>query len=247
MKSLASRILFASFLCMSGLAVAAAAQPEPTKPATKQPESTKPKTVGDPYPLSTCPISGGKLGSMGDPVVKNYDGREVRFCCNSCPPKFEKDQAKSMAKLDEAIIKDQLPLYPTDTSVVSGKKLPEKPIDWDYNNRLIRLADEVEKADFQKDPAKRLATLDKATVLKQSTDYPLKTCPVSKEELGGMGEAKDFVIAGRLIRLCCSDCEKDVRKNPSKFIAMIDAARKGAAGTKDSGEHKDDAHDDHKH
>ncbi len=245
MKSSASRIVIASFLCISGhaVSVATAAQPEPTKPAAKeptvkeppvkQPESTKPKAIGDPYPLATCPISGGKLGSMGDPIVKSYDGREVRFCCNSCPPKFEKDQAKSIAKLDEAIVKDQLPLYPTDTSVVSGKKLPEKAIDWVYNNRLIRLTDEAEKAEFLKDPAKHLGALDKATIEKQSKDYPLKNCPVSKDELGAMGENKDLVIAGRLIRLCCASCEKDVRKEPSKFIAMIDVARKGPSDKKD--------------
>jgi hypothetical protein len=38
--------------------------------------------VGDPYPLATCPITGKKLGSMGDPVIKVYDGREVRYCCS---------------------------------------------------------------------------------------------------------------------------------------------------------------------
>jgi len=32
-----------------------------------------------PYTLPDCPV-GGPLGSMGDPVVKVYDNREVRFC-----------------------------------------------------------------------------------------------------------------------------------------------------------------------
>ncbi|MBL8765272.1 MAG: hypothetical protein JNM07_13490 [Phycisphaerae bacterium] len=250
MKSLASPFVLTTVLGFLGLAAPspAAAQPEPTKPAAKESlapakpaDAAKAKTPGDPYPLATCPITGKKLGSMGDPIVKTYDGREVRFCCGMCPPKFEKDLTKTIAKLDEAIVKDQLPLYPLDSSVVTGKKLPEKPIDWVYNNRLVRLADEAEKAEFQKDPAKHLAALDKATIEKQSKDYPLKTCPVSKDELGAMGEGKDLVIAGRLIRLCCASCEKDVRKDPVKFIAMIDEARKGAGGKKDDGhgEHHD--------
>lgn len=219
----------------AAMVMLASQQPEPAKQPGKDTKPTKSdaaqaKGPGDPYPLATCPITGKKLGSMGEPVVKVYDGREVRFCCPACPEKFEKELVKNIDTLDEAIVKDQLPLYPLDTSVVSGKKLPEKPIDWAYNNRLIRLADETEKAEFLKDPAKQLRALDKATIEKQSKDYPLKTCPVSKDELGAMGESKDLVIAGRLIRLCCARCEKDVRKEPSKFIAMIDAVRKGPSG-----------------
>jgi hypothetical protein len=244
--SLAVSVLTISLLLFpaSARAQQPADSPKTTTPATAKPEG---KRVGDTYPLATCPITDNKLGSMGNPIIKSYDGREVRFCCKSCPPKFEKDLAQSMAKLDEAIVKDQLPLYPTDASIVSGKKLPEKPIDWVYNNRLVRLADHAEQAEFLKNPAKHMAALDKATIEKHIKDYPLKTCPVSKDELGEMGEVKDFVIAGRLIRLCCPDCEKDVRENPAKFIAMIDAARKRAGDKKEPGDHKDDDHHDHKH
>ncbi|MBI1189736.1 MAG: hypothetical protein GC200_03525 [Tepidisphaera sp.] len=209
-------------------------------PAAKQGER-----VGDPYALETCPISGKKLGAMGDPVVKLYDGREVRFCCPGCPPKFEKDLATSLAKLDEKIIKDQSPLYPLMTSVVTGKDLPEKPYELVYGNRLIRLGAESEKADFLKDAKKYLAELDKAVVAAQGKDYPLKTCPVSKDELGGdMGKPVDVVVAGRLIRLCCKDCKKDIEKEPAKFVAMVDAARKHH----DKPDHdENDEHHDHKH
>lgn len=237
MNSILSSRSVVAFLCTCGVAFSAsiAAQPGDAKPAqpAKQTEGSKAKTAPEPYPLSTCPISGGRLGSMGDPIVKVYEGREVRFCCNACPPKFEKDLAKNLAKVDEAIVKDQTALYPLDTSVVSGKKLPAKPVDWVYNNRLVRLGDEAEKAEFLKDPAKHLASLDKAVVDKQSKDYPLKKCPVSQEELGGMGEAKNLIVGGRLIRICCNSCIKDVRKDPAKFIAMVDEARKGTATRKD--------------
>lgn len=240
MNSILSPRRLASLVCICGFALPGliAAQPGSAKPAaTDQPAQpaaeSKTKASVDPYPLATCPISGGKLGSMGEAVVKEYDGREVRFCCNACPPKFEKDLAKNLAKVDEAIVKDQTALYPLDTSVVSGKKLPAKPIDWVYNNRLVRLGDETEKAEFKKDAAKYMATLDKAVVDKQSKDYPLKTCPVSQEELGGMGEAKNLIVGGRLIRICCNSCIKDVKKDPAKFIAMVDEARKGTATKKD--------------
>ncbi len=211
-------------------------QHAPAKADAPQPDSkpaAKDKRVGDPYPLATCPITGEKLGSMGEPVVKVYDGvggREVRFCCKSCPPKFEKDLAASFAKLDEQIIKDQSSIYPLKTSVVTGKDLPAapaKPFEFVYGNRLIRLGAETEKTDFLKDPKRYLADLDAAVIKAQGKDYPLKTCPVSKEELGGMGEPVNAVVAGRLVRLCCNGCRKDVQKDPAGIIAVIDAARKG--------------------
>jgi len=55
------------------------------------------------YPLTTCVISGEKLGGdMGDPYVFKQDGREVRLCCKSCLKDFKKDPAKYLKKLDEA-------------------------------------------------------------------------------------------------------------------------------------------------
>jgi hypothetical protein len=206
--------------------------------------ATSTERAGDPYPLDTCPITGKKLGTMGDPILKLYDGREVRFCCPACPAKFEKDLAANLAKLDEKIIKDQLPLYPLKTSVVTGKDLPGKPYEFAYGNRLIRLGAESEKAEFLKNAKKHLAHLDKAVVDAQGKNYPIKTCPVSKEEFGGdMGKPVDMVVAGRLIRLCCKGCKKDVEKDPAKFVAMVDAASKGGMDKPDA----DHTHDDHKH
>ena len=54
------------------------------------------------YTLDTCVVSGEKLGSMGDPVVKVYDGQQVKFCCSSCVKDFEKDKAKFIAKISAA-------------------------------------------------------------------------------------------------------------------------------------------------
>lgn len=53
----------------------------------------------DSYPLKTCVVTGAKLGEMGPPVVINYKGTEVRFCCNSCPKKFYKNPEIYLAKL----------------------------------------------------------------------------------------------------------------------------------------------------
>ena len=59
------------------------------------------------YPLKTCVVAGGKLGSMGKPVAYVYKqagqpDRTVMFCCKGCIRKFEKEPAKYLAKLDAA-------------------------------------------------------------------------------------------------------------------------------------------------
>jgi hypothetical protein len=51
--------------------------------------------------------------------------------------------------------------------------------------------------------------------------YPLKTCLVSDEKLGGMGEPFAFVHEGQEIKLCCKDCQKEFKKNPAKFAKKL--------------------------
>jgi YHS domain-containing protein len=54
------------------------------------------------YPLTTCVVSGEKLGSMGKAFVYAHEGREVRFCCRSCVKDFLKAPAQYLKKLDAA-------------------------------------------------------------------------------------------------------------------------------------------------
>ena len=50
---------------------------------------------------TTCPVSDESLegGEMGPPVALSYKGRMIMFCCNMCPPRFEKEPARYLAKL----------------------------------------------------------------------------------------------------------------------------------------------------
>jgi len=210
---------------------------EPGTEANPAPTETAPVRVGDPYPLSTCPISGEELGGddMGDPIVKIYDGREVKFCCKMCVPKFEKDLKASFAALDAKIIESQLPYYPLTTCMVSGDTfggLDEdgepmgKPINFVYNNRLIRFCCKMCKGDFKKDPEAYIAKLDAAVIAQQSEHYPLSTCPISGEDLSGdeMGEPIKKVYNGRLVEFCCKKCVAKFEKNPAPTLKKLDAA-----------------------
>jgi hypothetical protein len=66
---------------------------------------------------------------------------------------------------------------------------------------------------------------------KEIAAYPMQTCAVSTDKLGGsMGPAQDYVWRAtgqpdRLVRFCCNDCLPDFKKDPAKFLAIIDAAK----------------------
>lgn len=83
-------LLFALFaLLTSGIAV------DPPAPAVETAKA---------YPLTTCIVTGEKLGSMGPEVPKVYVGQEVKFCCKGCIKKFEKDIAGNVKKITAAAV-----------------------------------------------------------------------------------------------------------------------------------------------
>ncbi len=49
-----------------------------------------------------CPVTGAKLGSMGDPILVEVDGRKVWTCCSACPPKLKAQPARYLARLAPA-------------------------------------------------------------------------------------------------------------------------------------------------
>ena len=75
-------------------------------------------------------------------------------------------------------------------------------------------------------PLSGLAADKKSEKLKP---YPLKTCVVSGANLGEMGAPFVYEYEGREIKFCCKGCLKDFKKDPAKYIKMIDEA---AAKTK---------------
>lgn len=75
---------------------------------------------------------------------------------------------------------------------------------------------------FLAGPAVSLSADKKAEA--KGKPYPLKTCVVSDEKLGEMGEPYAFVHEGQEIKLCCKACLKDFNKNPKKYLKKIDEA-----------------------
>lgn len=78
---------------------------------------------------------------------------------------------------------------------------------------------------------------DAAWLAQAHAAYPLDTCTVSGDKLdsGPMGKPKDYIYSepgkpDRLIRFCCGDCVSDFKKDPAKYLKILDdaAAKAGA-------------------
>jgi len=49
-----------------------------------------------------------------------------------------------------------------------------------------------------------------------------QTCPVTGEKLGSMGPPIPVTVAGKSIRVCCDSCVAAVKKNPNKYLKIVD-------------------------
>lgn len=79
--------------------------------------------------------------------------------------------------------------------------------------------------------AKKPTPTEAEIIAKARAAYPLKTCLVSDELLGSMGEAAPYLhrVSGqpdRVVFVCCAGCIDDFKAEPAKFLAKVDAAAK---------------------
>ncbi len=195
---------------------------------------------GDPYTIGVCPVSGEALGTMGDPILQNHEGRDIRFCCAGCSPKFESDPGQFLSKIDALMIEGQKGHYPLDTDVVNGDPLGDAPVDMIHNNRLVRFSSQMSAQKFMRDPDKFIAKLDEAVIAKQVDSYPLDTCVISGEKLTAMGEPIQLVAANRLVQFCCAGCEDKFWEDPHGTFQKIDGGTAGVAhGDEEGSDHKE--------
>ncbi|HEY1786543.1 MAG TPA: hypothetical protein VGJ73_00230 [Verrucomicrobiae bacterium] len=87
-----SRFVAGILLTITLIFISAAGCSDGTKSAnpTNSTDAVQPR----PDLLTTCPVTGDPLGSMGTPYVIVYQGQEVKFCCASCTNDFFKDPDK---------------------------------------------------------------------------------------------------------------------------------------------------------
>src|SRR5688500_15527430 len=80
--------------------------------------------------------------------------------------------------------------YPLDMCPVMNVKIDSKgsPVVKEIDGRTVKLCCARCARSFEQNPERFHAKMDAMIVEKQKDSYILKTCPVSGEELGGMGE-----------------------------------------------------------
>ncbi len=190
------------------------------------------KAQGPSYPLDTCIISGKKLGSNGEPVDLNQDGRLVRLCCKGCVKTVQKDPTSVLKKLDEAVVLAQRGIYPLDTCVISGEKLGAMgpPVEHVDGTRLVRFCCDSCVAEYKKDPAASMAKINTALIEKLKKDYALDTCPIDGKKLGEQGAPTDVLYGVQLVRTCSQGCAAAFEKDPLAALAKVAEARKTAKG-----------------
>lgn len=59
--------------------------------------------------------------------------------------------------------------------------------------------------------------------------YELKTCLLSGETLGAMGEPAIAVYQGQQFKFCCTDCEAKFKADPAKYLKQYQDAVKAAS------------------
>lgn len=76
--------------------------------------------------------------------------------------------------------------------------------------------------------------------------YPLKTCLVTGEKLGEMGDPYVHKYQDREIKFCCKSCLKDFNKEPAKYIKKLEQEEKKLQqGAKDGKRAVSKAHSGH--
>ena len=80
-----------------------AAPKPPQAQIVKTPEEkAKATELAKTYTLTTCPVSGDKLGGMGETIDTLYQGQLIRFCCKGCVKSFNKNPDKYLKVIDAA-------------------------------------------------------------------------------------------------------------------------------------------------
>ena len=183
-----------------------------------------------------CPIGAEPID--GETFVV-YEGHRIGFCCGGCDSKFlawsKEDRDAFVLKSlsqdgDDPVVESkpkemELEPYTLSACPVSGEPLGSMgdQVEVTVEGRLVKLCCSGCKKKLVGAPDKYLAIVDAAFAEQQRPYYMLETCVVSGEPLFEDGEdvGLDVVVKHRLFRVCCKSCVKKLRKDPSKYLDVL--------------------------
>lgn len=112
------------------------------------------------YSLDVCPISGKKLGSMGEPVKLVLDNHLVQLCCKGCTAKAKAKKDEIVLGIQTAAYAKQKDSYPLKTCLKTDEALdPKSTIEVMHGTTLLRFGGEDCLDELDKAPATMLAKL----------------------------------------------------------------------------------------
>lgn len=195
----------------------------PTAKAPVNPDTAIIKAQLPSYPLNSCVVSGNKFSEKRPAVDVVVDGRLIRVCCNDCVAAVKEDAKEAITAINAAVIKVQKPLWPLKTCPVSGEAMGSMgdSIDMVVGTRYVQLCCKGCVRAVNKDSAAFMKKLDAKLMPELAKTYPTKTCVVSGEALGSMGDSIDMMYGHRLVRLCCKGCVRAYKKDPAGVVAKI--------------------------
>lgn len=155
-----------------------------------------------------CPVSGSKLGSMGEPVKIKLGDETAFLCCKSCVGKQVKLEHWKKVQANQAAAQQKCPIMnkPVDatmkSTVVNGQRV------------FVCCPPCIEK--IQKDSTTALQKVNanyQAYMTAQANDNAealhiaaQAICPVTGEKLGTMGKPVKVKVGEEHVYVCCKAC-----------------------------------------
>ncbi|QDV73788.1 hypothetical protein [Botrimarina mediterranea] len=148
-----------------------------------------------------CPVSGEKLGSMGEPLKVQVGEETVFLCCKGCAGK-QVDPAH-WATIHTNMAKAQ------GICPVMKKPLPEDAKSIVVNGQAIFICCPPCEDKITAEPEayiEQVSALYTTSVRDQLRIAVQDICPVSGEKLGSMGEPLKVQVGEETVFLCCKGC-----------------------------------------
>ncbi|HIG10033.1 MAG: hypothetical protein ABGY71_09535 [bacterium] len=182
------------------------------------------------YPGNFCLVHGGLF--TAERPVQNLvlNGQLYRVCSDKCASKIQIEAAPHYLRLRKLCIAAQKPLWPLQACPVSGDPYGGemgRAVDFVVGTRYVKLCCKGCTRNIRRDPVQFFAALDDMLLPALRKTYPSKVCPISSEELGGMGDPVEFMYGHRLVRLCCKMCKKGFDENPLEHMRTLYPRKKG--------------------
>jgi hypothetical protein len=178
-----------------------------------------------------CPVMGGELGSMGDPIKVQMGSQFVYLCCKGCVGKQAK--AEHWKTIQANIAKAQ------GTCPIMGKAVTPDMKSTVVNGQQVFVCCPPCIDKIQADPKAALTKVNASYVSFVKSKSQLTgdqahiaaqgICPVSGQKLGAMGDPIKVQVGEEYAFLCCKGCQG--KQLDAKHWATVQANLAKAQGT----------------